>query len=176
MINIKDQVDKHLYPYREKIGGMYEGYRNHVCRVVENCKVLDTDPDNLGKYIIAGVFHDIGIWTHATIDYLAPSILVAEEYLKQNHPDFAGMEITRMINWHHKTTAYSGDFQKTVNVFRKADWIDVTFGLISFGVDHGTLKYNRYKYPDHGFHSFLLRKTFGNVLRHPLRPLPMFRL
>jgi hypothetical protein len=33
------------------------------------------------KIAIAGVFHDLGIWTNKTFDYIAPSVVLAREYL-----------------------------------------------------------------------------------------------
>jgi len=33
------------------------------------------------KIAAAAVFHDLGIWTDRTFDYIAPSIAIAREYL-----------------------------------------------------------------------------------------------
>ena len=34
------------------------------------------------KIAVAAVFHDIGIWSNKTFDYLEPSVALAREYLK----------------------------------------------------------------------------------------------
>lgn len=38
---------------------------------------------NAEKYAIAAVFHDIGIWTNHTLDYLDPSAGQAKAYLTE---------------------------------------------------------------------------------------------
>ncbi|HTE25551.1 hypothetical protein [Flavitalea sp.] len=175
MNNIEDTVDQLMLPYKAVLDRDYEKYRNHVCRVVGNCMLLDKNPAHFMKYAIAGVFHDIGIWTNNTIDYLAPSIVVARKYLVQENLQEMAEEIELMIYWHHKTTSYKGDFQDTVNNFRKADWIDVSLGVLAFGADRNTAGAYRKQFPNSGFHLFLLRKIFKNLVRHPLNPLPMFK-
>lgn len=57
------------------IRSQYQPYKNHVYRVFNFCFLLhQSTPDEREKFIIAGCFHDIGIWKNNTIDYLAPSI------------------------------------------------------------------------------------------------------
>ena len=176
MDNIYLTVDELMLPFKGVIGGDYEKYRNHVCRVVGNCLLLDKNPANLRKYAIAGVFHDIGIWTNHTIDYLAPSIVVARNYLVQENLQEIAKEIELMIYWHHKPTSYKGIFRDTVNNFRKADWMDVSLGALAFGADRSLAEAYRKQFRNCGFHLFLLRKIFKNLLRHPFNPLPMFKL
>jgi hypothetical protein len=174
MNNIQETVDGLMLPFKEVIGPDYEKYQNHVCRVVGNCLLLDKDPANFMKYSIAGVFHDIGIWTNNTIDYLAPSILVADKYLADENFLPLSEEIKQMIYWHHKTTTYKGVYQDTVNNFRKADWMDVSLGLLAFDADRSSAGAYRKQFPNRGFHLFLLGKICKNLVRHPLNPLPMF--
>ncbi|MET0243328.1 MAG: hypothetical protein ABW174_07665, partial [Flavitalea sp.] len=81
-----------------------------------------------------------------------------------------------MIQWHHKTTGYSGIYEKTVNTFRKADLVDVSLGFRKFGMQRARLKDITKTYPRLGFHKFLIRRLISNLFRHPLRPLPMFRI
>ena len=68
MSNTNREIDELLGPYKSIIGEDYNKYRNHVLRVYLNCLLLDTNKDNEGKYAIAAVYHDIGIWTKQTID------------------------------------------------------------------------------------------------------------
>lgn len=168
-------IDDLLLAYKPLLGKDYSKYSNHVHRVFLNCLLLDQKETMKEKYAIAAVFHDIGIWTNHTIDYLEPSVAQARLYLESvNKIDWAE-EITLMIRWHHKVTGYCGKFEASVSVFRKADWIDVSLGLLHFGCDPETLKNNRRQLPNLGFHVFLLKKVFRNFLRHPFAPLPMFK-
>lgn len=169
-------IEELLHKFQPVLGADYEKYRNHVYRVFLACLLMDDDPTNTEKYAIAAVFHDIGIWTDHTIDYLDPSIAGAKTWLNENGKAAWSEEIALMIHWHHKPRRYRGIQQQLVENFRKADWIDVSLGLSNFGVDKHQLQYNRKQLPNRGFHLFLLKKLGRNFFRHPLKPLPMFRL
>jgi hypothetical protein len=157
------------------LGADLAKYKNHVYRVFLNCLLLDTDKNNEEKYAIAAVLHDIGIWTNHTIDYLDPSIEQARIYLTETGREEWIEEIKLLIYWHHKTNPYKGEHIKTVETFRKADWIDVSLGLRTFGIDKQKIKQNRKNFPNRGFHFFLVRKIAKNFFSHPLNPLPMFK-
>ncbi len=58
------------------------------------------------KIIIAGCFHDLGIWSGDTFDYLPPSIAAAKDYLKENNLEQWMAQIELMINQHHKLGKY----------------------------------------------------------------------
>ena len=164
-----------LQKFKEELGSDYDKYKNHVLRVFSICLLMDDEKSNEEKYAIASVFHDIGIWTNHTFDYLQPSIEQACNHLtKIGRKDWIE-EITLMISWHHKISRYRGKHEAIVENFRKADWIDVSFGLISFGVNKKKIKETRKTIPALGFHLFLLKATFKNFFRHPLNPLPMFK-
>jgi hypothetical protein len=79
-----------------------------------------------------------------------------------------------MIYWHHKISRYHGKFELTTEVFRRADWADVTFGIIAFDLDNEALSHFRKMLPNSGFHVFLVKKIVSNFLRKPWMPLPMF--
>jgi hypothetical protein len=83
-------------------------------------------------------------------------------------------EITSMIHWHHKFTTFLGKHQKTVETFRKADWIDISLGLLTFGQKEN-ISAARRKFPNLGFHLFLIKQTSKRFFKHPLSPLPNFR-
>lgn len=175
MENHEQAVDRLLQPFRKELGSDYEKYKNHACRVLGACVLLDSGTADGEKYAIAAAFHDIGIWTHHTLDYLGPSAAQAAAYLERvGKADWAD-EVGLMICWHHKMTPYTGDYRHSVETFRRADWIDVSLGLMRFGTDKKSLRENRKRWPNLGFHLFLVKGTFKNLLRHPLNPLPMFR-
>jgi hypothetical protein len=69
--------------FKHVIGSDFDRYRNHVYRVFNNCLMMDNDQVNIEKYAIASVFHDIGIWTDKTFDYLEPSEYQAKLYLSE---------------------------------------------------------------------------------------------
>jgi HD superfamily phosphodiesterase len=168
-------IEKLLQLFKPAIGADYDKYRNHVYRVFLNCLLLDKDNSNEEKYAITAVFHDIGIWTNHTIDYLDPSIEQAHIYLHENGKETLTAEITEMIRWHHKVTAYKGEYKTTVECFRKADWIDISLGILTFGASKKQISDNKKEFPNLAFHRFLLKKITKNFFRHPLNPLPMFR-
>ncbi len=120
------------------------------------------------------MFHDIGIWTNQTIDYLDPSIEQAKLYLTEVGRKEWIPEITQMIHWHHKISRYENVHYQTIEIFRKADWIDVTLGMLSFGVASQDIKRLKKQFPNLGFHWFLVKKIIKNLFKHPLNPLPMF--
>ena len=168
-------IDNLLQPFTSLLGPDYDKYRNHVQRVFLNCLLIDTREENEEKYAVAAVFHDIGIWTDHTIDYLAPSIEQAKKYLNETGRSHWTEEICLMIDWHHKVSSYKGPYSLTTGTFRKADWIDVSLGLLKFGADKKEIRENRVRFPNRGFHWFLVKKITRNFFRHPLHPLPMFR-
>ena len=75
-----DTIDNILNTYRSELGENYDLYRNHVYRVY-NFALTQLDPNaELEKLSIAAAFHDLGIWTNNTLDYIEPSAQLAREY------------------------------------------------------------------------------------------------
>ncbi|MFT3794131.1 hypothetical protein [Flavobacterium sp.] len=172
----KTMLESILEPYRITIGEDFERYTNHATRVYLFCRLLDPTQENEAKYAIAAAFHDIGIWTAGTFDYLDPSVGQALDYLETIGQTAWAAEIKRMIDCHHKVKSYTGEYAQTVQAFRKADWIDVSRGLLTFGIPRSTIESILKEIPNRGFHSFLLRQSGRYFLKHPWRPLPMFRI
>ena len=168
-------IDSILYNRRVPLGKHYDKYRNHVYRVFNFCLLLDEDRTNKEKYAIASAFHDLGIWTDHTFDYLAPSVQLSKEYLLKIGKREWQQEIYLMIDMHHKRSVYRESYSKTVETFRKADWIDVTQGRKAFGSYKTSMKAIQRQFPNEGFHFYLIRQTLKNFLRNPLNPLPMFK-
>jgi hypothetical protein len=168
-------IESLLQRYREVLGSDRERYRNHVFRVFYNCIQLDDEDAYASRYAIAAVFHDIGIWTDHTFDYLDPSIRQVKEYLREAGRAELTDEISLMIAWHHKISPYKGRHERLVETFRKADWMDVSLGALTFGADRKSMKKNRERFPNRGFHWFLVKQTVKNFFRHPLNPVPVFR-
>lgn len=171
----EELLDNLLAPYRERLGRRCAAYHNHCRRVLRICRMQDPDPENGMKYAVAVAFHDLGIWTAGTFDYLAPSKDLAESYLRDSGRESWIEEIGLMIEYHHKRSPYKGPHAHTVEVFRKADWVDLFLGWKRFGMERKVLRRIRKESPNRGFHFFLLRRGVRWFLGHPFNPLPMFR-
>lgn len=77
-------VEDILGEWKTKVGENYAGYKNHVYRMINfSLAFQDFGSEDREKIIIAGCFHDLGIWSDDTFDYLPPSIVRAKEYLKK---------------------------------------------------------------------------------------------
>jgi predicted metal-dependent HD superfamily phosphohydrolase len=122
-------VDEVLKAYAPELGHDFIAYRNHVYRVMNLCAASADDRADLEKIAVAAVFHDLGIWTNKTFDYIAPSVALAREYLAAHARAEWIAEIEAMIEEHHKITAAAANPASLVEPFRRADWIDVTRGL-----------------------------------------------
>jgi len=168
-------IEDIMSQFKSDLGADYDKYKNHVYRVYLNCLLIDSNKNNEEKYAIASVFHDIGIWTNHTFDYLSPSIEQAKIYLFETNKTGWIDEISLMINWHHKMSHYHGTHEGIVETFRKADWIDVSLALLTFKFDRKKIYENRRRFPNSGFHKFLIKEILINLFKHPLNPLPIFR-
>ena len=159
------------------MGNDFVAYRNHTYRVINFCSALSTDdPVALEKMAIAAAFHDLGIWTDKTFDYLPPSERLARAYLARNGKGEWASEISAMIHEHHKITRYMSDPNWLVEAFRKADLVDVSRGIIAFGLPRKFVREVLSTFPNAGFHKRLIQLSFQRFLSHPLSPLPMYRI
>ena len=71
-------LDAVLGAHAAALGRDFDGYRNHAYRVANLC-LAQSPPSALDveKIAIAAAFHDLGIWTDRTFDYLEPSVRLA---------------------------------------------------------------------------------------------------
>jgi hypothetical protein len=168
-------VDDVLGDHAMALGEDFVAYRNHVYRILNLCVAI-AGRSELDKIAVAAAFHDLGIWTNGTFDYIAPSIALAHDYLvARGHEDWTA-EIEGMIADHHKITPSTADTGSLIEAFRRADWIDVTRGLRGFGVPRPLVARLFATWPSAGFHWRLLTLTLDRLRTHPLTPLPMVRL
>ncbi|MCX6178327.1 MAG: HD domain-containing protein [Chlorobiales bacterium] len=170
-------LDELFSSYQQLLGVDYDAYKNHCLRVFNFCCALAGDcPDAEDKIAIATFFHDIGIWTDNTFDYLVPSQLLARRYLEQTNRVAWGDEIEAMIGEHHKLTKYEANSSWLVEPFRKADWIDVSGGLLRFRLLDDFVTDVLYAFPNAGFHKKLVELSIKRLKTHPFSPLPMLKL
>jgi hypothetical protein len=169
-------LDDILRAHAPQLGADLPAYRNHAYRVANLCAALrPPDPDSVDKIAIAAALHDLGIWTDHTFDYLPPSIELATDYLRScSRPEWVP-EVTTMIREHHKISAYGQDPHWLVEPFRRADWVDVSRGVITCGVPRKLLRQILSTWPNEGFHRRLAQLAFERFRSHPLKPLPMLR-
>lgn len=157
------------------LGKDLEKYKNHVYRIFNYALYLSNYADT-EQYAVASGFHDLGIWTDNTFDYLQPSVFLAEKFLIEHREfNFSSEEISAMIFNHHKISSYNGMYKDTVEVFRKADWTDVSMGMLRFEIPRDIIVKVKKQFPYKGFHLTLLKLFLKNFIKHPLDPLPMFR-
>ena len=167
-------VEEVLDEHAPELGRDFTAYRNHVYRVMNLCLAIAGD-DRMDpeKIAVAAVFHDLGIWTDRTFDYIPPSVAVARRYLAARGREDWIPEIEAVVLNHHKITSAPPD--TLVESFRRADWIDVTRGVRSFGLPRWRVAAVTAAWPDAGFHRRLVELTMERWRRHPLSPLPMLR-
>ena len=169
-------LDAILSEWRGMIGADYPGYRNHVCRVINFCCALGAwSEDQRQRIVIAGCFHDLGIWSAGTTAYLPPSIAAAEGYLVREGLGAWVPEVALMIDLHHKLTPHRDPRYPLVEAFRRADLADVSLGLLYRGLPGPFVREVRAAFPNAGFHRRLVRLLGQGLATHPLSPLPVFR-
>lgn len=169
-------IEEILAAWRDVIGKDFPGYRGHVYRVFNFCLALQpATEDQRAKLAIAACFHDIGLWSAKTVDYIPPSMEEADRYLQATgRGDWSG-EITRMIEMHHKVRALGDGSPALVEWFRKADLVDFSLGWITFGLPWSLVRQVKKAIPNQGFHWFLTKGASHWFLRHPLSPPPFMR-
>jgi hypothetical protein len=169
-------LEEILDTWKNELGNDYPGYKNHVYRMIHFCFALhNCNNEEREKIIIAGCFHDLGIWVNGTVDYLPPSIALAKEYLKQHSLELWIPEIELMIDMHHKLRKYKSDRYPLVEVFRKGDSVDFSLGVVKWGLPTTYIKSVKEQFPNAGFHKRLAQLAGGWFSKHPLRPPPFLK-
>lgn len=169
-------LDEVLHAHAAVLGRDFAGYRNHTYRMTNFCLALLGPDAPREQVVMAAAFHDIGIWTAGTFDYLEPSVAAATQHLMRSGRAAWVPEIATMIREHHKLLAYRGESERIVEPFRRADIVDVSHGLFRFGLERRFLREVFSRWPDEGFHRKLAHLSVGRLLTHPWSPLPMVRV
>jgi hypothetical protein len=175
IISKNTTIDKILDSYQKELGTYFDAYRNHVYRVFNFASSYLTSDQEFEIVAIAAAFHDLGIWTNRTFDYLEPSKVLAQNYCKENKiSNEKFLEIEKIIDFHHKMTRIKE--LKLAEIFRQADLVDLSLGMIRMGRDKDLIKSLKKEFPNCGFHLYLVKLFFINIIKHPLKPLPMFKI
>lgn len=171
-----DQVDAILASWKSVVGDDFSAYRNHVCRMVTFCCDLQPCSDEQKQKIaIAGAFHDIGIWTDNTLDYLPPSVIPARQYLETIGKTEWAEEIELMITEHHRLRPIQNPSYPLVELFRRGDLVDFSRGTFRQGLSRSRIQEVNQAFPNAGFHKRLVQLAWHWFVRHPLNPAPMMK-
>jgi hypothetical protein len=170
-------LDAILDRHRADLAADFTAYRNHAHRVATLCaSQAGGDPDALEPIAITAAFHDLGIWVDRTFDYLEPSVRLARQHLLASGRTAWLPAVTAAIREHHRITPYRGDHAWLVEPFRRADWMDVSVGLVASGLSRELFRAALARWPRAGFHRLLARLTWRHARSHPSNPLPMLKL
>lgn len=137
-------VDEILETHRRHAHGDdagYAGYRAHVYRVVNFARALTPDePGRDDKFAIAAAFHDLAAFD--TLDYLVPSIQAQDSWLRATGRQAWSDEMALIVAQHHRLAKYAPTrpHAPLVEAFRRADLVDVSQGLIRFGLPSSYVK------------------------------------
>jgi len=169
-------IESILEKWKARIGVDFPGYRGHVYRVFNFCLALhECTSEDREKLAIAVCFHDIGLWSAQTVDYIPPSLSELKQYLIENGKDEWIEEVSLMVELHHKVTKSNYPQYPLVELFRKGDLVDFSKGILRSGLPRKYIKEVKLKIPNNGFHRFLLNGAKQWFLEHPLRPPPFMK-
>jgi len=76
---------------------------------------------------------------------------------------------------HHKIRPYKDNHYPLVEVFRKGDLVDFSFGFYKFGIPKSYIREVRSVFPNADFHKNLGKRTIKWLAKHPLNPAPMMK-
>lgn len=157
--------------------GVFRGYRNHVYHILNFARQwVEPNSERDDKIAIAAVFHDIAAWPSGNVDYLRPSADQADQYLDEAGRGAWKSEMRLMIEMHHKIKAYDGKSKEWVEPIRRADWCDVSFAVMRFGLPKSFVDEIRSEFPLAPFYpKFVYTVITKWALTHPLRPVPILR-
>lgn len=164
--------------YGDSLGDEAPVYLEHVRRVLAFYERLSEAPPD-DDAVVAAFFHDLGIWTAKTNDYLPPSAAAARAWLAERGETANVETVAAMIEWHHKLTPFRGPAEGidalAVERFRKADLIDFSWGLYHGGLPRAEVRAVFRAHPPGSFRRWLVGLLSGWLVRHPARPFPVLR-
>ncbi len=170
LVTSNEVIDTVLDRYSDPLGAEASAYRNHVYRGLNyQLRILDAEPSDL--LALAWTVHDLGLWTDHTLDYLPPSLRLAKELAAEFHVDDVE-RLQMMIEFHHRIRRLADPVAES---FRVADRADAWQGRWRGPLHSEDIDEAARQFPYCGFHRFLRQSLLAYAIRHPLRPLPMFR-
>jgi hypothetical protein len=170
-------LDELLAPHREALGIAFWGYRAHCYRMVNWARfVTDPQPFRDEKLAIMTVLHDLPFMVSGDLDYLGKACELATAYLKEIGREDWTEELHLMINNHHKVRSYTGPYAPLVEACRKADWIDVSFTKLRYGIPRPLVVEVRSTFPmNEAYKGVAMPRIARYAAGHLRRPLPMMK-
>ena len=170
-------LDELLAPHRAGLGVGYNGYRAHCYRMVNWARlVTEPEPFREEKLAIMTVLHDVPFFLTGDLDYLDKACDLASDHLRRIGREDWTDELHLMIRNHHKLREYTGPHAPLVEACRKADWIDVSFTKLRYGIPRRRIVEVRATWPmNEAYKAVALTNICRYAVRHLGRPLPMMR-
>jgi hypothetical protein len=166
-------IDEVLSHHHLALGQDLLGYSGHCYRLLNYTRFLGLDERDLPLMEVAIAFHDLGVWTHKTMDYIGPSIKLAEQYVLKEDLEIDLQHLGLIIGGHHHLSEI--DNSPPAELLRKADLMDLSFGAISGGLSKEILRSIKKEFPNNGFQTMIMKKVALYAISHPLRPFPMMK-
>jgi hypothetical protein len=174
IIRQNKQIEIILHTYKPYLADEFDSYRNHVYRVFNFAVPFVKSDQDIETLAIAVAFHDLGIWTSRTFDYIGPSVKLAKRFAGANKLALeTTQEIETIISEHHKLSRIKNP--GLAEIFRQADLVDLSWGLIRFKRKQSDIRLIQKAFQNKGFHLNLTKLFLKNLLKNPLRPLPMYK-
>jgi hypothetical protein len=170
-------IDEILEPHEKGLGLSYLGYRNHCLRMLNIGRYLvPEEPERDDRLAVMAAFHDLPFFLDGNLDYLARASDWARDWLEASGRSAWEPEIRLMIHNHHKVRPYTGPSAPMVEAMRQADWIDVTFTKVRFGIPREFIRDVRAAFPiNEAYKGIALPAIARYAFSHLSRPLPMMR-
>lgn len=170
-------IDEILEEHREFSEGDevgWVGYRNHAQRVfIFASRLADSRPEAGEMIAVAAAFHDLAVFR--TLDYLVPNLHALETWLAaRGRPEWR-RELELAITMHHRLRPYRGEAAWLVEPIRRADWIEVTGGVMTAGLPRDLVRRAQRGFPMGRFASKSALRIGAHAVTHPLDPLPFWR-
>lgn len=166
-----DLIEEILAAWKDRIGDDYLGYGGHVYRMFNFCLALHPcTNEEKTKLAIAACFHDIGLWSAHTADYIPSSVSEVKRNLCETGQQAWAEEVGLMVEMHHKVRRYPSESYPLVELFRKGDLVDFSLGFFKFGIPSAYVRDVKKAIPNHGFHRFLIKGAREWFAEHPFRP------
>lgn len=170
-------IDEALDSWIEALGVDRARYFGHAYRVFNFARRIAGSARDDDALAVAAAFHDLGIWSDRTFDYLPPSVRRARRFVLAKELEVPADLVADVIDSHHVILPVRrGAGVRVVEAFRLADRVDVSAGLLRGGLDRGFVREVVEAFPYVGFHGMLVRTALAWFVAHPRRPLPMLRL
>lgn len=163
-----------LEEYRHRADGDdggWDAYKAHVYRVINFARALcPTAPDRDDKLVIAAAFHDLAAFD--TLDYLVPSIQEQDRWLAQTGRHVWSDELALVVAEHHRLSGYPATrpHAELVEAMRRADLIDVSQGLIRFGLPRSYVTEVRAAFDASAFFTRVIPRGTVRAIRRGQQP------